>query len=75
MTDDPSAGSLKAILASRTVWSGLVGMVCLIASIFGAQTQLIDQGALAEALLQIATGASFVGTIVFRVLAGRKLVP
>ena len=50
-------------------------MGCLLASIFGVQTQLIDQGALAEALLQAATGVSFAGTIVFRVLAKRRLAP
>lgn len=66
---------LKSVLASRTVWSSLVGMGCLLASIFGVQTHVIDQGALAEALLQAATGVSFAGTIVFRVLAKRKLVP
>ncbi|MDP2800408.1 MAG: hypothetical protein Q8O26_00840 [Phreatobacter sp.] len=64
---------VKPILASRTVWSSLVGLACLVASIFGVETQLIDQGALAEALLQAATGVSFAGTIVFRVLARCKL--
>lgn len=39
---------LKSVLASRTVWSSLVGMGCLLASIFGVQTQLIDQGVLAK---------------------------
>lgn len=64
---------VKPILASRTVWSSLVGFACLVASVFGVETQLIDQGALAEALLQAATGVSFASTIVFRVLARRKL--
>jgi len=64
---------LKSILASRTIWSSLVGMGCLVASVFGVQTQLIDQGALAEALLQAATGISLAGAIVFRVVASRKL--
>lgn len=72
MTDLTTFG-LKPILASRTVWASLVGFACLVASVFGVETQLIDQGALAEALLQTATGLSFAGTIVFRVLARRKL--
>jgi hypothetical protein len=72
MTDLTTLG-LKPILASRTVWASLVGLGCLVASVFGVETQLIDQGALAEALLQAATGLSFFGTIVFRVLARRKL--
>lgn len=66
---------LKPILQSRTIWSSLVGMGCLFASVFGVETRLIDQGALAEALLQVATGISFIGSIVFRVTATRKLAP
>jgi hypothetical protein len=66
---------LKPILQSRTVWSSLVGIACLIASIFGVETKLIDQGALAEALLQIATGVSLAGSIVFRVAATSRLTP
>ncbi|WP_296579852.1 hypothetical protein [Phreatobacter sp.] len=74
MTDLTTLG-LKPVLASRTVWSSLVGLACLLASVFGVETQLIDQGALAEALLQAATGMSLAGAIVFRVLARRKLTP
>lgn len=66
---------LKPILQSRAVWSSLVGMGCLFASVLGVETKLIDQGALAEALLQIATGIGFVCSIVFRVTATRKLTP
>lgn len=66
---------LKPILLSRTVWSSLVGMACLFASVLGVETKMIDQGALAEALLQVATGIGFVGSIVFRVAATRKLSP
>ncbi|WP_439573536.1 hypothetical protein [Phreatobacter sp.] len=64
---------LKPILLSRTVWSSLVGFGCLLASILGVETALIDKGALTEALLQVATGLAFVGTLVFRVAATRKL--
>ena len=66
---------LKPILASRTVWSSLVGMICLFASVLGVETRMIDQGALTEALLQVATGLSFIGSIIFRVTATRKLAP
>ena len=60
---------LKPILQSRSIWSSLVGIACLTASVFGVETRLIDQGALAEALLQVATGISFVGSIIVRVPA------
>lgn len=66
---------LKPILASRTVWSSLVGLGCLIASILGVETRMIDQGALVEALLQVMTGLGFVGSVVFRIAATRKLTP
>jgi choline-glycine betaine transporter len=66
---------LKPILQSRSVWSSFVGILCLIASVFGVETRLIDQGALAEALLQVATGISFVGAIIFRVTATSQLTP
>jgi hypothetical protein len=66
---------MKPILMSRTVWSSLVGMACLIGSILGVETRIIDQGALTEALLQVGTGLSLIGTIVFRVVATRKLTP
>lgn len=64
---------LKPALLSRTVWSSLVGFACLVASVLGVETRMIDQGALAESLLQVATGLAFIGSIVFRVVATRKL--
>jgi hydroxyethylthiazole kinase-like sugar kinase family protein len=70
---DSSRNGLAAILESRTIWSSLVGMGCFLGSIAGVHTELIDQGALTEALLQAATALSFVGAIVFRVTAKRKL--
>lgn len=70
---DSTRSGLAAILASRTVWSSLVGMGCFLGSIAGVHTELIDQGALTEALLQGATALAFVGSIVFRVAATRKL--
>jgi uncharacterized membrane protein len=66
---------LKPILQSRTVWSSVVGLICLFAQVLGVETRLIDQGALVEAILQVVTGASFVGAIVFRVAATDRLAP
>ncbi len=77
LTPDPNArlgpAGLAAVLTSRTVWSSLVGLACFLGATFGVHTELIDQGALAEALLQAATALAFVGSIVFRVVATRKL--
>jgi hypothetical protein len=66
---------LKPILQSRAVWSSIVGMICLIASVLGVETQAIDKGALTEALLQVATGLSLIGSLVFRVIATSRLTP
>ncbi|QCK86643.1 hypothetical protein E8L99_13180 [Phreatobacter aquaticus] len=66
---------LKPILQSRTVWSSVVGLICLFAQVFGVETRLIDQGALVEAILQVVTGAGLVGAIVFRVAATTRLAP
>lgn len=66
---------VKPILQSRTVWANLVGIGCLVASVVGVETRLIDQGALTEALLQVATGASFLASTVFRVGASKRLAP
>ncbi len=66
---------LKPILQSRSVWSSIVGMICLIASVLGVETRAIDQGALTEAILQVATGLSLIGSLVFRVTATSRLTP
>ncbi len=40
---------------SRTVWAGLVTVGLSIAGLLGYGTELVDQGALVEVLLQLAT--------------------
>ncbi len=63
----------KDLLASRTVWSALVGLLATLLNAFGAGTLIPDQAALVDAILQIVTGASFVAAIFFRKVADKKI--
>ncbi|HEX2136968.1 MAG TPA: hypothetical protein VHG30_13870 [Microvirga sp.] len=63
----------KSILASRTVWANLVGLVALALGLLGFETRELDQAALVESILQIVAAASFVLSTFFRILATRQL--
>ena len=63
----------KSILASRTVWANLVGLVALALGLLGFDTRELDQAALVESILQIIAAASFVLSTFFRILATRQL--
>jgi hypothetical protein len=64
----------KSIFMSRTIWSNIVGFLCLAASILGVQAGTIDQGALVDAILQVITGASFLLSCFWRVVAKDRLL-
>lgn len=63
----------KSIFMSRTVWANAVGMVAILLSLVGVETDGIDTGAFTDALLQIVAGVSFVISTVFRVIATNRL--
>jgi hypothetical protein len=64
----------KPLLASRTVWSNLVGLAAFILSVSGLPVDAIgDQGAVVDAVLQIVAGGSFLASTLFRVIATRRL--
>lgn len=63
----------KSVLASRTVWSNLVGLATLALGMFGVQTGAIDQNGVAEAAMQIAAGLSFIASTYFRVSATKQI--
>lgn len=63
----------KSIFMSRTVWANAVGMVAILLSLVGVETDGIDTGAFTDALLQIVAGVSFVVSTVFRVIATNRL--
>ena len=63
----------KALLASRTVWSNLIGLGCLALGLFGVQTGSIDPNGLADAAVQIVAGVSFIASTFFRVRATKQI--
>lgn len=63
----------KTLLASRTVWANLIGLVSVGLGIAGVQTGSIDQNGLADALVQIVAGVSFVASTLFRVGATKQI--
>ena len=65
---------LKSILASRTVLANLVGLASLGLAAAGFDTGSVATDSVVDAALSAVTGASFVASTVFRVIATRKLV-
>lgn len=64
---------VKSILASRTIWSNLIGLAAIGLAAAGYDSTGLDAGRLMDAGLQIVTAASFIASSVFRVLATRRL--
>lgn len=65
---------VKSILASRTVWTNIIGLVSVGLGLMGLDTGNIDADRLAEAAAQLVAAASFIGSTVFRIAASRRLV-
>lgn len=73
-TKEPTAMNLtKSILESRTVWSNLVGLGAMAASLLGFDVGADAQAGMIDAALKIVAGASFVASTLFRVKATRAL--
>lgn len=64
----------KTILASRTVWANLIGLVALVLGLFGFDASDLNNGAVAEAVAQIIAAASFIASTVFRILATKQIL-
>ncbi len=58
---------------SRTVWAGLVALCLSLAGVFGVAADMIDQGALTDILLQLATAIAGIVTIIGRVGATSRI--
>jgi hypothetical protein len=63
----------KSLHESRTLWANAIGLAALCLSAVGFDTTGLDTGELADSLLQVAAGASFIASSIFRVLASRTL--
>ena len=65
---------VKSILMSKTVWAGIVALVCGILGLFGVAVSPDDQATFVELAISAVTALSGAGAIVFRYLAKDKLV-
>lgn len=73
-TQETDMTGLKSILASRTVLANLVGLASLGLAAAGFDTGSVATDSVVDAALSAVTGASFIASTVFRVIATRKLV-
>ncbi|WP_230531851.1 hypothetical protein [Microvirga roseola] len=64
----------KTILASRTVWSNLVGLAVLILGLLGFDASVLNTGDVAEAAVQLVAAGSFIASTVFRILATKQIL-
>ena len=64
----------KTILASRTIWSNLIGLVALVLGLFGLDGSALATGAVEEALVQLIAAGSFIASTVFRILATKQIL-
>jgi hypothetical protein len=65
---------IKTILASRTVWSNLIGLAALVLGLFGFDGSALATGAVEEALLQIIAAGSFIASTLFRIVATKQIL-
>jgi len=63
----------KAILASRTVWANLVGLVALLLGVLGFDASALDADPFVETVVQLVAAASFIASTVFRILATKRV--
>lgn len=64
----------KTILASRTVWANIIGLVALVLGLIGFDASDLQTEAFAQAAAQLVAAASFVASTVFRILATRQIM-
>lgn len=64
----------KTILASRTVWSNLIGLSALVLGLFGFDGSALTTDAVEEALAQFIAAGSFIASTVFRIIATKQIL-
>lgn len=64
----------KTILASRTIWSNLIGLAALILGLFGFDASELGSGSFQEAIVQLIAAGSFIASTVFRILATKQIL-
>jgi hypothetical protein len=64
----------KTILASRTVWSNLIGLSALVLGLFGFDGSALATGAVEEALVELIAVGSFIASTLVRIVATKQIV-
>jgi len=64
----------KTLLASRTVWANLIGLIALVLGLLGFDASPLGSGDFEEAVVQLVAAASFVASTVFRILATKQIL-
>ena len=64
---------VKSILASRTVWTNIVGLVSVALAMLGVHVGDVDANRVAEAAAELVAAASFIASTLFRIAATRRL--
>ena len=64
---------VKSILASRTVWTNIVGLVSVALAMLGLDVGDVDANRLAEAAAELVAAASFIASTLLRIAATRRL--
>jgi hypothetical protein len=64
----------KTLLASRTVWANLIGLIALVLGVLGFDAAPLGTGEFEEAVVQLVAAASFVASTVFRILATKQIL-
>jgi lysozyme family protein len=75
---DPEENTMidtKPVLASRTVWANLIGLVAVGIGLFGIDASGAEIETATEALVRIVAGASCLAGIYFRVTATKQIAP
>lgn len=63
---------IKGMLASRTVWSGIIGFLAVLAGAFGVNFG-VENEAVVAAVIKVVEGLSFLAAIFFRVVATARI--
>jgi lysozyme family protein len=72
-SERPVMTDVKSILASRTVWTNIVGLVSVALAMLGLDVGDVDANRLAEAAAELVAAASFIASTLFRIAATRRL--
>ncbi len=71
--DETPMTDTKNLMASRTLWSNLIGLGAIMLSLAGGHTSAADTARLAEAVPQVVAGLSFIASTIFRIGATKRI--